>query len=259
VNPADFYMDVIAGKYERKGDAEFQPQDLFTLWSAHEARKRKMSISKRSPITLTQLKEVEPVGFYWALFMYIKRTLVQYNKHKITLLSDLAMQLVAGAVVGSLYNHFQFKELNTMNFMLGLIVGLTTSLAELRVFGGEREVFWRESSPGSGMNLDTLAYFVAKTLVELGRIAILTTAMLVSFYPLANPRTGFNLYFNITYAGALMATGIPIFFSTSMEPKSAQLATVVFILIVNMMAGMNPTLPTIDAMGKPAQYLSRMS
>ena len=109
------------------------------------------------------------------------------------------------------------------------------------------------------MNLDTLAYFLAKSSVELVRVAVLVVAILCTFYPLSSPRTDFNTYFNVCYAAALMATGVPIMFSTSMDPKTAQLATVIFILIVNMMAGNQPTLAQIDKMGKVPAFISRMS
>ena len=32
INPADFFMDIIAGKYIREGDENFKASDLFTLW-----------------------------------------------------------------------------------------------------------------------------------------------------------------------------------------------------------------------------------
>jgi len=155
VNPADFYMDVIAGKYPRRNDAEFESKDLFGMWAEHETSKRRSPARAGSDVTckvgkisMEQMKSVEPIGFFKSYGMYVGRTVLQYNKHKVTFLSDVLMQLVAGGVVGGLYMNFQFKEINTMNFMLGLVVGLTCSLAELRVFGAEREVFWRESSPG---------------------------------------------------------------------------------------------------------------
>ena len=93
-----------------------------------------------------------------------------------------------------------------MNFMLSMVLGLTTGLASLRPFGLEREVFWREASPGSGMNLNIKAYYIAKNLIELPRIAILTFAVLMTFYPLANPQSSFKDYFGLCFAGVFMAT-----------------------------------------------------
>ena len=34
-NPADFFLDVLAGSVGRQGVAAFHPQDLFALWDAH--------------------------------------------------------------------------------------------------------------------------------------------------------------------------------------------------------------------------------
>jgi len=146
-----------------------------------------------------------------------------------------------------------------MNFMVAMVLGLTTSLASLRPFGLEREVFWREASPGSGMSLNIKAYYIGKNLVEIPRIAILTFAILMTFYPLANPQSSFASYFGLCFAGVFMATGVPIIFSTSLDPKSSQLATVVFILVVNMFSGTNPRLSQINNMGFGPQLLTKLS
>ena len=46
--------------------------------------------------------------------------------------------------------------------MYPLGLGLTTALSSLKTFGGERIVFWREAALGSGMFLNSGAYFLAK-------------------------------------------------------------------------------------------------
>jgi hypothetical protein len=53
-------------------------------------------------------------------------------------------------------------------------LGLTVSIASLRVFGNERVVFWREAA-----FIDVSAYFISKNIVELPRIAgaLLVTCM----------------------------------------------------------------------------------
>jgi hypothetical protein len=64
---------------------------------------------------------------------------------------------------------------------MNLALGLTISIASLRVFGNERVVFWRESASGSGMQLDKLAYFIAKNLVEVMNWCSLRVAHLTHF------------------------------------------------------------------------------
>ena len=241
MNPADFFMDVIAGKVERTNDEGFQPEDLFDMWVQNQKalkREKKRSqqaigmgsiyesgstlddvtvVTSRSRITREHLAVVAPAQFWHSLWLFSKRAVLQYRKGKMTFLGDLVMQFVAGLVIGSLYHNFTFVKLPSMNFMTTMVLGLTTGLATLRPFGLEREVFWREASPGSGMSLDTLAYFMAKTIVEIPRIGLLTFAILCTFYPLANPQTSFVNYYFLCFAGTFMATGIPLIFSVSMD------------------------------------------
>ena len=56
-----------------------------------------------------------------------------------------------------------------------------------------------------------------------------------------------------------MATGIPLIFSTCMDPKSSQLAAVVLVLVLNMFAGVNPRLSQIIKMGYGPHLLSTIS
>lgn len=39
VNPADFFLDIANGAIPRKGDADFEPADLFDMWQAHRQGK----------------------------------------------------------------------------------------------------------------------------------------------------------------------------------------------------------------------------
>ena len=82
----------------------------------------------------------------------------------------------------------RFKDAQTLFFMLNLGVGLTASLASLRVFGSDRAVFWREAAPGSGMELDRFAYFLAKNAVEVPRLAVFATLTLATFARLRRRR-----------------------------------------------------------------------
>ena len=179
VNPADFFMDVIAGKTSRKNDPKFKATDLFLMWekntksfsfkklpesnssntlesSASTLETEASSvvglggIKKRGRITEESLAKVAPAGFLKSLLLFMHRAVLQYKKCSTTFLGDLLLQLVTGFVCGGIYRNFDFQKLPSMNFMLTMVLGLTTGLASLRPFGLEREVFWREASPGSG-------------------------------------------------------------------------------------------------------------
>jgi hypothetical protein len=108
----------------------------------------------------------------------------------------VCLQLLVGFVVGALYAHFTFHDLQQMTFMVALAVGFTLSLASSRVLGPGMVVYWREAAPGVGMGLSPSAYLVAKCVVELPRIGLLSLALLATFYPQAghsfrlHPRPG---------------------------------------------------------------------
>jgi hypothetical protein len=97
----------------------------------------------------------------------------------------VCLQLLVGFVVGALYAHFTFHDLQQMTFMVALAVGFTLSLASSRVLGPGMVVFWREAAPGVGMGLSPSAYLGAKCVVELPRIGLLSLALLATFYPQA--------------------------------------------------------------------------
>ena len=146
-----------------------------------------------------------------------------------------------------------------MNFMLALAVGFTVALATMRVFGPNMVVFWREAAPGVGMGIPKGAYFVAKTIVELPRLALLVLALLSTFYPMASPRCPFALYFAIFYGAAVAVSGWATLLSIAQDPKSAQLSAVVVVVVFAMFCGVAPRLPQLAQMGGYAVAMARLS
>ena len=88
-----------------------------------------------------------------------------------------------GSLLGYINRDPEIGQLPICSFMYTLGLGLTSCLASLRTFGAERVVHWREAARGAGMGLDSTAYFLAKNLVDVPRVFLLTTCLAVSFYP----------------------------------------------------------------------------
>jgi hypothetical protein len=109
---------------------------------------------------------------------------------------------------------------------MAMALGLTISIASLRVFGDERVVFWRESAPGAGMKLDKLAYFVAKNAVEVPRLALLTFFFVMSFYPIVTPNIEWTYFLAYCFAASFACSGMAYFASISLDPLKAQLLVV---------------------------------
>jgi len=132
-----------------------------------------------------------------------------------------------------------------LSFM-NLALGLTVAIASLRVFGNERVVFWRESAPGSGMKLDNLAYFMAKNLVELPRLALLTLFFVLSFYPIVTPNVDWLLFVGYSFAAAFACSGVAYLASIALSPLKAQLLVVIYVLVAVMFSGLATKLSELD-------------
>ena len=76
VNPADFFMDVIAGKYARQGDPDFTPQTLVQLWNEAEVDQQHSNTSLVPPSTRA-LVAVKPAGFLRSLLVFSYRASLQ--------------------------------------------------------------------------------------------------------------------------------------------------------------------------------------
>ena len=247
-----------------------------------------------APNADASLAERRMPSFAHTLLVFVKRALVQLVRDHGALTFDLGLALSAGAIFGKQRPNYQLEEAGQTHMILSLGVGLVLGMSSLRVFGAERAVFWRECAPGSGMALSRSAYFLAKNLVELPRIALLSIAVLCAFSAIAQPRAPFGLLVLETVSAAFAITGYscvarraPDFrsrpprpratrsksrankhaaagcrarrryiFSTTLEPKGALLAMVLWCLISIQFSGFAPTLAEMEPW---AQWLSSVS
>ena len=132
-------------------------------------------------------------------------------------------------------------------------IGFTIALNTMRVWGPGMLVTWREAAPGVGMGLSKPAFFLAKCVVEVPRLAVLVLMLISTFYPLASPRCPFLIYFLICFAAAWAISGWATILSVAQDPKSAQLSVVVIMVIFCMFCGVSPRLDELDNMGAPMQ------
>jgi hypothetical protein len=152
------------------------------------------------------------------------------------LLADVILEAFAGILVGILYVHIEFVDLAKFIFIMALALGLTISISSLRVFGKERVVYWREAAPGAGMNLNKLAYFVAKNVVELPRLLLLTFFFVMSFYPIVTPVIQWWQFVSYAFAASFACSGIAYLASVALDPLTAQLLTVIWVIATRPVA-----------------------
>jgi len=132
-----------------------------------------------------------------------------------------------------------------MSFMT-MALGLTVAISSLRVFGDERVVFWREAAPGSGMKLDMLAYFVAKNLVEVPRLILLTAFFVLALYPTVTPGTSLGDLLLTSCVAAFAVSGLAYLASIALKPLAAQLVVVIYVLVAVMFSGLATRLATLS-------------
>jgi len=298
INPADFFMDCIAGKYEcevaehmqrtsalqkaskkpgsyKPGDnpmraigpprskqnmAPLTPENFFDIWETYGASFTERDLAGHTaPIRVTSavLRSKVPRGFFRATGLFMTRQAIQHFHSANLIMTDCLLVLVTGMVLGRLYNDVELGNLAATSLVYALGLGMTIGLSSLRVFGSERVVYWRECASGSGMNLNPLAYFIGKNLVDLPRIMLLVLLLSMAFYPQANPLTDFGTFYEISVGAAFAVSGWSYFLSITFDGKAAQLYIVVALLIFFMTAGVTPKLTTL--VGKPTYGVSYLS
>jgi hypothetical protein len=132
-----------------------------------------------------------------------------------------------------------------MSFMT-MALGLTVAISSLAVFGDERVVFWREAAPGSGMHLDMLAYFVAKNLVELPRLVLLTVFFVMSLYPTVTPAITWGALLSYSCCASFAVSGLAYLASIALKPLKAQLVVVIYVLVAVMFSGLATKLQSLS-------------
>ncbi|KAH8076620.1 ATPase [Aureococcus anophagefferens] len=217
-NPADFFMDVIAGKAAVRDGASPFAGALADVAGVQDSRKG----ARQHAAALAEL---------WERHAGESRDTLEDAPHPTT----PGRLEPAGRLS-------RFKDAQTLFFMLNLGVGLTASLASLRVFGSDRAVFWREAAPGSGMELDRFAYFLAKNAVEVPLAS-----------PLAPIEELFALTFSAMFAAVFAVSGFAYALSIAQDPMASQLSMVMLVLVFVLFCGISPKLSQIDNMGPAAQ------
>merc|ERR1711865_469754 len=160
----------------------------------------------------------------------------QHFRPATKLVVDYSLIAVMGLLISVVFHNSDLRKLPATNNFTSMAIGFTTIQSSLRLFGGERVVFWREVSSGSSR----LAYFMGKNLADLPRLFWIP-AMYLSLF------SGFNNGYSnaerryIAILGAVWATsGMGYVASVFFAPKNAQLGGVFFTLAVCLLSGFFP-------------------
>jgi len=244
MSPPDYYMQLLSG------DAG-PNRDLAQEW----ARGGTPPIAPEPANGPPPPRRATP-GFWRQLGRQLRRALLQQRRSAGSLVGDIVTQVLAGGFLGVLYADFDFKNLQLVNFMVSIALGMTMTLAAVPTLSKDRAVFLRECRAAGGGGLSPAAAFLGKALADVPRLSLLAAAFVLAFYPLARPRAGLGIYVMLAVCDALAASGFGYCAAAVLEPASAQLGALCIALLFAMFSGVHPTVTQMPVALKIIHYAS---
>jgi len=166
-------------------------------------------------------------GFGFQTYLLMCRTVRKRFRHPISVTLDYSIFIFTGSILG-LVNPGRELPYNVTDTIYNVVaIGLMTTVSNLRTFGPEQPVFWREAS--SGMN--RLSFFVAKDMVDHFGTVVKPALYMAMYYAFAQPRMDWTTAYLVTVAITYCCTGIAYLLSLTLEASTAQLTASVVVLL----------------------------
>eukprot|EP00656_Telonema_subtile_P053194 TRINITY_DN7629_c0_g2_i2.p1 TRINITY_DN7629_c0_g2~~TRINITY_DN7629_c0_g2_i2.p1 ORF type:complete len:1340 (+),score=312.89 TRINITY_DN7629_c0_g2_i2:188-4207(+) len=277
VNPADFYMDIIAG--EAKPMAT--PEQLVSRWQQAangEFGRTRLNQEPLCDIAVNPHRTTE--GVLPQTILYLRQALVQQKREFLYIALDMVLLLIGGCFLAAAFadhDDYEYKaplpenvytqcpgklqdkckaptqdKLPTICSMVCLVMALTGSVASLRTFGAVKLQFYRDRARGSSV----LAFYLARTLAHLPNILLWPYVFLLPFYSIAGPQGSYGDWYGILLAMQLTSAGWGYLVSVLVPEKLSYLGVVVVMLSQTIFSGANPTLPMIKSSMPWATWLT---
>jgi ABC-type multidrug transport system ATPase subunit len=266
VNPPDFFMDVISGDIPRIGDPEFQREDLFEFWRQTDSKIEPSDFDKtRTP---KQESRSRKTLFFVHLWLCFWRAFKQQFSNLGGFFLDNCLFFISGLFTGMTFYKATYigplpQEIidlcpDSLRVLCGipqkdvvvmiasastLALALSSTIAALKIFGDEIAVFRRENESG----MSTIAYFMAKNLVQIFCIFTAPLVFLSIFYSLFVPRGTFASYYFLLMEVVFIGYGFGYLISVTCGYYQ-QLAAIIITMIFFNFNGTVPTLKQIKEM-----------
>lgn len=189
INPADYYMDVIAGLIPCSNNPNFKKEDLFEIWKEHIENESPYDEGLIEKGYGGEIKTREAAGFFEQVYLLFKRAILQRCRTPLTILVPVVLSAGTGCLIGFFVNTLPqlyygiprvsdpshlgdsaaaqfmmsypippYSSLSTIWLFTALCIMLIC-VVSINTFGPERAVFSRESFSGT----NPFAYWLAKT------------------------------------------------------------------------------------------------
>jgi hypothetical protein len=223
INPADFAIDTI-----QNGDSD----KLCHTWvdMVRKGEHLQWQSNEEEPVQLKPRSAFKPrvaPNFFMQFYFFLWRSLLLQVKLWRSFIVDLFLVLLGGTFLGSIYMAVTLTKSQAMNNLAALVLGLTTSISSLRVFGNNRAVYWREAAAG----VNRFSFFLAENVAHLPALLLAPVVFLTTFYSLSAPRTPVYIFY-LVFAGTTFSTAaMGYMVSIGIDPRNAQIAAVTICMI----------------------------
>jgi ATP-binding cassette, subfamily G (WHITE), member 2 len=282
-NPADMFLDVVAGSRCSKDGKTFTPYELHQKWQTHNVD---MKYQMRDIVTDYQKEKQnsesglliipprKPVPFMSRFIQHFRRAYIQFFRDYERLFLSIFIHLLAGTVLGFSFSNddaglytpglhssmvpfcpeiiadrcrnepINFKDIRVLLFFTCMALNSASIIASIPFFGLEKVTFFREAPLGFGRS----AYFLAKVTAALPLCGLNSFIYISSFYATACPNGRFASYFLIVFLMDLCGTALGYALSFLFTVTNAFVLSVVIAAASSVFCGAFPTLK--EARGK---------
>ena len=226
-------------------------------------------------------------GFPVLLVLTFQRAVSQIPRHWVVVISDVLLCILAAVFLAAVYNTLDLyaapvpieyfagchediarscqlvlnqaqDQVLNRGIMVLTAVAQTAAASMVRVFGDERQQYFREAA-ALPQPAHTLAYFCAKDMAMLPSMALAPFMYTVVFVSSTNPRMSFWGYYGVLFLVYYFASGMAYLVSVLLPASTAQLAGVILVFGASQFAGCFPTLPVLAGAVPPISWLSHIS
>ncbi|KAL7746683.1 hypothetical protein RI367_007962 [Sorochytrium milnesiophthora] len=263
-NPADLLMDILAGSgVNKRGNRT--TEGLVSAWESHVKARPPSSpstVQSSSEADETFHKQVPAMSkqrgafWYWQIWHCHNRSVRQQFRAISSLWLELAVAVIAGALMGISINGADFFSgmyiqpytlmspapnmwlLPLSALLIGLIIALAGAPAGVKVFSEERTVYWREAASGHNV----LSYYIGKTIGSVYRFTLSAFHFASIFAFLAQPQSSFERQFSVILLEFFGVYGLSAMVSMVVQRQNASMMAVISGLFAAIFCGFGPNL-----------------
>ena len=270
-NPADFFMDVIAGDVLPANRKQFEPEELFEMWKRSESARQQRGAESGKRKSMDPPTERVQAGFTRMFALFLKRSFSQLLRHPVNVMIDNVFMLISALFLGLNFENDSFwaappsedsffgcpapvakasqllylsrsDQIVPRCLMTLLAISLAGAASSIRIFGTERVVYFRECS-ALEQPKSTVAYFIAKDASSVPQM--LTGSLLFTglFKTIASTRMGFTKLWAIVLPVYYTSYGVGIMVSVLVSGSLSQLVAFVFVFVNSLYSGGLPPIP----------------